>query len=676
MGPGSPPLLCRIAAWGLTGTLACAILSLTTDIPLLGSFHAPVRTLLAGGVAGLSLGLLLSLGAAPMAVLLCRLSRDLLLLPPPWCRLFPLPVAATAGMAALIATSSPEPPPPLLRVALVSACVLSMGAITHLSQWRRRDLADAAAVALALFALALDVDMSRSLYREVHDLLGVISLTGILLLLSPVRWRIVRVAPPILATVCLGAVALSLTALYWVDDLAPGWRMAFTQQARLGPRLARAARALIDLDGDGFSPVAWGGDCDDLDAAKNPMSLERPGGGDANCNGASLPEVPGPADHGLSPATGSPDLVPDAVDLVVLLTVDCMRAEAFQPEVMPRMWALSRQGLRLERMYAAATSTRIATRVMQRGPGDAPPLSRRLQAAGVSSTAVIGLGNELFDGPTDGFSEVLHPPPGVEASWDAEEVTRQGLASLRSGRAGRRYLWLHYFDAHVPYRTQRGLNIPPPLPRLAASYGQYLAELTFIDAAIGTLLDGLRRDGRMGKTLLLFTGDHGEGFGEHEVMYHHVSGYEAVTHIPGVLVAPGLSPGQYGGLVTQLDLPATVLGGLALSAGNADVEEFGRSWLRLLRTPAVPLHRFVAIRTGRAVSGERSLSPMFVIVDGRYKLIRSLEDDLVELYDVLEDPDELHNLTAERPSKVSEIRIEGAIYRDLDRWPRAVLHSE
>jgi hypothetical protein len=60
------------------------------------------------------------------------------------------------------------------------------------------------------------------------------------------------------------------------------------------PRVARAFRLLVDFDGDGFSPIAWGGDCDDLDPTRNQR--ESVTGRDANCNGIALPANPTDAD--------------------------------------------------------------------------------------------------------------------------------------------------------------------------------------------------------------------------------------------------------------------------------------------------------------------------------------------------------------------------------------------
>src|SRR5205085_1445116 len=82
---------------------------------------------------------------------------------------------------------------------------------------------------------------------------------------------------------------------------------------------------------DGFSPVAWGGDCDDLDPSHHPLVLDDPGGGDVNCNGVDPPRRPTDADRGVAPPRGDPDLPAGTVDLALLITIDCWRADALVP---------------------------------------------------------------------------------------------------------------------------------------------------------------------------------------------------------------------------------------------------------------------------------------------------------------------------------------------------------
>ena len=70
--------------------------------------------------------------------------------------------------------------------------------------------------------------------------------------------------------------------------------------------------------------------------------------------------------------------------------------------------------------------------------------------------------------------------------------------------------------------------------------GAYDAEIATSDALVGRLLDALSEDGRLGQTLVVVTGDHGEMLGEHGEQTHGFFIYDAAVHIPLIMAGPGL----------------------------------------------------------------------------------------------------------------------------------------
>jgi hypothetical protein len=447
------------------------------------------------------------------------------------------------------------------------------------------------------------------------------------------------------------------------------------------PRLARAFRAMVDFDGDGFSPVAWGGDCNDLDSARNPLAREEAVGRDMNCNGWALSAQSTDADRGLALPSGQPDLPHGAADLALLITVDCLASDAFTPEVMPRLHEYARRGVVFSRLYAGGSRTHLSLPLMQRGADRSPPVTSRLAAAGVLSTAVLGyydhdmgdivagfrvLNLQTYEKPLDP-QIAASPLLRIEGEADATAITNRAIEDLREHEGQRHYLWLHYFDAHWPYRPRPAserIAAPPGRPR---EMGQFLTEAHHIDAELGRLFDELDRSGRLARTVVVVTADHGEGFGRHDVRYHGITAYEMLVHVPGVLLAPGLAPGVYDGLVSHRDIPATLLGAFGEVAHEPTVERFGRSWLRLRAAPRAPLHRFVVTRSSRAVEVSGFAMPMAAIVQGNYKLIVTFEDGLRELYDLRADPDEAHDLAPQLELPQLSRALE--IFRDLDSYP-------
>lgn len=98
------------------------------------------------------------------------------------------------------------------------------------------------------------------------------------------------------------------------------------------------------------------------------------------------------------------------------------------------------------------------------------------------------------------------------------------------------FCWVHYFDPHAPYQ--------PPSPydtRFRRS--PYEGELAYMDSQIGRLLDGLRKDELLKKTLILVVADHGESLGEHNEATHAKLIYESTMHVPLIVSCPTLFPG-------------------------------------------------------------------------------------------------------------------------------------
>lgn len=91
---------------------------------------------------------------------------------------------------------------------------------------------------------------------------------------------------------------------------------------------------------------------------------------------------------------------------------------------------------------------------------------------------------------------------------------------------------------------------------LAVQYGA----IEMIDEAVGRLMAGLHDCGLADRTMVVFTSDHGDLFGDHGLLLKHAVHYDAVVRVPLVLRAPGLPGGQvHDGLASTLDLTPTIL---------------------------------------------------------------------------------------------------------------------
>jgi arylsulfatase A-like enzyme len=89
----------------------------------------------------------------------------------------------------------------------------------------------------------------------------------------------------------------------------------------------------------------------------------------------------------------------------------------------------------------------------------------------------------------------------------------------------------------------------------AAEYGA----ITLIDESIGQLLAALDRSGAAENTVVIFTSDHGDMFGDHGVMLKHGMHYQGCIRVPLVFRVPGVAPHRTPALAGSIDLAQTVL---------------------------------------------------------------------------------------------------------------------
>jgi len=175
----------------------------------------------------------------------------------------------------------------------------------------------------------------------------------------------------------------------------------------------------------------------------------------------------------------------------------------------------------------------------------------------------------------------------------------------------------------------------------------YLASTAFVDAQIGRLLAKLKELHLDENTIILLTGDHGYQLGEHGLWAKQTL-FEGATHVPLIVVAPGVKPGVCAGLAEQVDLYPTLAG---LAGLDIPKSVQGRTLEPLLQDPATKGKETVF---GTMISTHTKLVGHSV----RTERFRYIEWDEGrggrQLYDYQNDPDELYNL-ADKPQQAERI---------------------
>jgi len=143
---------------------------------------------------------------------------------------------------------------------------------------------------------------------------------------------------------------------------------------------------------------------------------------------------------------------------------------------------------------------------------------------------------------------------------------------------------------------------------------------------------------------ILYTSDHGDGMEEHCLWAKGPTAYDGIARVPLIISGPMIAKGQvYDGVVSHIDLPATVLDYMGVSVPRCFE---GKSLMPLLAGEAEHGHvdeAFVEFaRYEIDHDGFGGFQPMRAIVTRDYKLqINLLDED--EMYDLKNDPHEMRN---------------------------------
>jgi hypothetical protein len=558
----------------------------------------------------------------------------------------------------------------MIVLALFGSLLVLATVVTRIRKNGARVLAGAA---LGAITFGLYVMLPPTVHREPRDMAWLSCVVGVAALLYPLRRRITAGSRERVARGFGVFAALSFAGLFLASQVSPNWRVYARDYGAFTERLGRFSRTLLDLDGDGYSAVFWGTDCNDLDPLRHPGMQEEANGQDRNCNGFTRPAAPTASQRGLAPAVGDPDLAAGSIDRVVLITIDCLRNDVVSPQVAPNLTRLASGGLTFTKLYAGGSRTATSLPLMLRGAYSLPPVADLLTAAHVSTSVVFGYRHPTIGGNVlHGFASVKRPDVN-DHRFRATEVTDFALDDLRApANASRHFLWVHYFDAHGP-RTLRVL--PPETPKFAPLPDEdpdsalYLSQIAYIDKQVGRLLAGIAEIGRPDTTVIILSADHGEGFGLHAMYAHGESAFEQVVHVPGTLVAPGVAPGRYDHVASHRDIAATILGAFGLVASNPHIEDFGRSWMRLRTASTAMLHDFVITYSAAEQVQTWSVAPMMVRTDDHAKYAVAYRDGLQRLYHLDSRDGEWLDVAPWFPAEVSKDRAELEMYRDIDVSP-------
>lgn len=216
---------------------------------------------------------------------------------------------------------------------------------------------------------------------------------------------------------------------------------------------------------------------------------------------------------------------------------------------------------------------------------------------------------------------------------NAAEVTRLGIDWLEENRREKTFLFLHYYDPHTPYVQHNRLVLP-------FSKCIYDDEITYTDSHIGKIVETLNELKIYDSTLLIITGDHGEGLGEHSEKTHGFFIYQSTQHVPLIVRVPGGPVGIVHDTVGLIDIVPTVCNLLGIplftTIQGKDLSAY------FLKEASRPNQEPRFLYCESLTPTQLNAGPFLGLVSGRWKYIHTSEP---ELYDLLEDPKETKDLS-------------------------------
>jgi arylsulfatase A-like enzyme/tetratricopeptide (TPR) repeat protein len=388
---------------------------------------------------------------------------------------------------------------------------------------------------------------------------------------------------------------------------------------------------------------------------------------------------------------------------LILITLDTTRPDrigcyGYLHARTPELDALAKSGVLFERAYAPVPVTlpshaSIFTGLYppehglrHNGRGrlgaDVPVLAEALRNANYETGAFVA--SYVLDskfGLDRGFQTYDDAPP-EKKSFDhhfqqfrsGQSVVDAALNWLQRRDAKPFFCWVHLYDAHAPYQARSEAFGDEFLER------PYDAGIAFADLQLQRLCEFLRTRRLVDRTVIVVVGDHGEGLMQHAEEEHGYQLYDTTLKVPLVIVDPRsqLAGTRVATAVSLVDIMPTILDCLMIPSKNSVT---GQS-LKTAMSGGQIEPRPIYAETDVPYLYSR-WAPLQSVINERWKFIKTTR---IELYDLHDDPQELHDLADSNPEQcrqfenllnemIERMRPRESTFVPLSKTERNILQS-
>ncbi|MFT7484998.1 MAG: arylsulfatase A-like enzyme [Candidatus Paceibacteria bacterium] len=257
-------------------------------------------------------------------------------------------------------------------------------------------------------------------------------------------------------------------------------------------------------------------------------------------------------------------------------------------------------------------------------------------------------------------------PDGEAGEYLTDRLTDESIEFMETNRSRPFFLYLSHYAVHTPIQAKQDLKDFYAERNKGGNPG-YAAMVDSLDQSVGRIIECLERLELRENTLVLFTSDNGGNGGVTSMAPLRGSKgmlYEGGIREPFIASWPGhIEAGvKEHSIVIGTDLfPTLAQLGRAKVPEDALLDGVDISGLLLGESALVPRELHWHFPAYLEAGGKRRqgspwrTTPVAAIRQGRFKLIEFFEDGRLELYDLVEDISEEHNLAEKMPEKVTEL---------------------
>ena len=201
---------------------------------------------------------------------------------------------------------------------------------------------------------------------------------------------------------------------------------------------------------------------------------------------------------------------------------------------------------------------------------------------------------------------------------------------------------------HFTENRGDGAHLMMPFSPTEAQYRQMLAAeygmISMIDDSVGRIIAALSESGELQDTIIVFTSDHGDMFGDHGLMLKVGMHYEGCIRVPLFITGPGIEPGRTQSIVSSVDIAPTLIEAMGekpyFGMAGIDLEPILKDSEVSVRDRVLieEEHIFDDVMTGRPMN-LRS-----VVTKEARLTVREGNAPFGELFDLAADPSEMQNL--------------------------------